>query len=185
MRCLIFLLAGFSSFSSFSQTGSVVVNSFDLVSNEPISICVELKKDSSLLQADCIDSTGLKKFSNLPLGFVHLYFTQDGKDLGSKMAFIQENQVYQLPVRIDVNMKVSNSNARQFDISQNGALTESNLPSPQLTSRVIGGTGVRSSYQNIQAVMITAYRVPLINKSGCCSAYQMTSEDIKRMPVRS
>jgi Ca-activated chloride channel family protein len=186
MRCLMFLLVSFPIFSSFSQTGSLIVNCIDEVSNEPISICVDLKIDTAIFYSYCIDSSGRKKFSELPLGLMQLNFTRNGKDLGSRMAFIQENQVFQLPVRINIQGTVSNSSASQYDISKQGGLDiPSSLGKVPVAAQITSLEIKRSSVQDLQMVTCMAYRVPLMSLSDGSSSYKYVSEDIKRMPTRS
>lgn len=203
MRCSIFLLVCFLSFNSQSQTGSILVNCIDQLSNNPLVVCMDVKSDTTIIDHDCSDISGVKKFSNLPKGFISLNLKVEDSLIAEKLVFVQENQLLQVTIRINASGNSIISNGAMYDVSASGEdKTPRPQPSPiQIRGSRSGAPAVTSNNlrevkvdaykiaslppQQLASVVCVAYRQRIININDPTITYKYSSEDINNMPLRS
>lgn len=184
-KLILVLVIALSSFLSLAQSsGSLLLKCKEKSSLAPIEgLTIEVFQDSMCWEG-LTDSDGSIRFNKLKSGPAKVYFMFE-EHLEEQEVFIQNKQLFQYTVLLDSSkLKLQKLYAKQYEKSVNGR-TEDDIYVNTSHQPIQKLSGVSSSVQSIEEVMIVAYNTPLINKDGGAQAcIKITRNDIMQMPVR-
>jgi len=192
MKFALAFLTLFLVSSAFSQTGGVVI-SFDRdMSISEDSITVQIWKDSTFLFNQKTIQQVIAR--ELPAGRVDLYCSyRDSFFIFKQAVYVQPKQLVYQSFEIDSNLLAIQSNgAGDYSLSKDPSITRNSIAHSVPTLRrpiSIDANHIQtynsSEVMEIESVMVTAYRAPLIQKDGGASGTTITREDIAKLPMRS
>ncbi len=195
MRCFVVLLSLFFSSCAFAQTGGLYVRCLDNETVKPIQATLQVYQDS-LIEEKSTNDYGRVHFDVVPYGNVRVLIMVDSFLVAQQSAFIQANQVFQMVIEIDTMSKYNSArSATTFDFGSDGQSIE--LKNQEGRNSASGSTVVRSTtsripglqsesgLQELECVQVVAYNTPLINKSAGATQVTITSQDIRKLPMRS
>jgi Ca-activated chloride channel family protein len=196
MRRFFFILGIIFTFQASAQTGGLYVRCLDRSTVEPVSVCIELIADSSIIDSGQTDEQGRVHFSDVPAGMVEVQLEVENIIVAKQRAFVQSDQVFQLVLEVDLSSFTNiPRNPTAYEVGEGGEEiipknheTVERLPVKTFVSSQVDGNTNKSfsaGIQEIQAVQCVAYQAPLIDKSHGTIGMQLTREDISRMPTRS
>ncbi|NVK65892.1 MAG: von Willebrand factor type A domain-containing protein [Flavobacteriales bacterium] len=192
MRFALAFLTLFLVSSAFSQTGGIVI-SFDRdTSISQDSITVEIWRDSTFLfDQKTIDHVIARE---LPVGKVDLYCSYlDSFFVYKQAVYVQPKQLVYQAFEVDSNLlAIRVGGAGDYSLSNDPSITRNTITRgvPTLRRSISIDANHIQTYNSaevmeIESVMITAYRAPLIVKDGGASGTTTTREDITIIPARS
>ncbi|MCH2229546.1 MAG: von Willebrand factor type A domain-containing protein [Crocinitomicaceae bacterium] len=186
MRCFLFLVSLFFIVSTNAQKGGVFIKCLNELDGKPVSICMNVKEDRTIIRNQCSNELGVIRFENLPIGSNQFDLLFEGNHFDTQNIFIQPNQVYQLVLEVNVDYLIAHtSKGTSYQRSANG---ESEALPSHTSSSVSQNNQMNAIYSdgsmNFESVNVTSYKLPLINYSGG-SATTLTREDITRLPSRN
>ncbi|MGB0915039.1 MAG: VWA domain-containing protein, partial [Crocinitomicaceae bacterium] len=171
--------------STNAQTGGVYIKCLNELDGKPVSVCLNVREDTTIIRNQCANELGAIRFENLPMGSNTVDLIFEGKQFDTQHIFIQPNQVYQLIVEVNVDHLLANaSQGTSYQVSANG---DSKQPVSGATV-IRDGNHMNATFSNgnmnLQEVCVMSYKQPLIDKSGG-SAVRITREDMSKMPARN
>lgn len=189
MKALFLSLFVCFSLQISAQTGSLQVECLQHSDREAIAnLVVEVHRDSICLEGTT-NQDGKFLFKNIPAGEIELWFMANNQLKISKV-FIQEKQLLQSTYLFDSLYQVKEVGFGNFFAQDPNGRQQENRKQQETTfymdgSRLISGDFPAPGIKEMSCLVITAYRMPLIDRDGGASGATVTREDIVSLPARS